>query len=210
MRCSSGALRYLTTALAVFVAGACVDNASLTAPSDDSAPVAIPPSFDETPVQTLSGGIVVKRTSVINTDIVVTQTITADGGWIAIPDAGLYLYFPRGAVSEPLTVTATAHKGNKVVYSFEPHGTHFNTPVYMAQLLRYTELNTPRNRKTQVPWYGYMPDGLADVNEDGTAQFAEVFNAEYYGKGNETYALGSTTHFSGYALASGRRDPSGQ
>jgi hypothetical protein len=209
MLCSATLKRVIAT-VALYAATACGDAALVTAPGTDSGPLTLPPTFDTTPVQTLSRGMIVKRTDALSEDISVTQTITPDGGWISIPQAGLYMYFSRGAVSVPLEVTATAHKGNRVVYSFEPHGTRFAAPVYLAQLLRYTELNTPRNRKQQDPWYGYMPDGLADVNDDGSGSFAEIFNAEYYGKGNETYALGNTVHFSGYELAYGRRDTEAQ
>jgi hypothetical protein len=154
----------------------------------------------------LSVGAIVRRTVALDTDIVATTLVTAkDGGWIWIEQAGLYVYFPKHAVSTDLLVTVTANAGNRLIYSFEPHGTVFEQPIYIAQLVRYTELNTPRGKKRPVPWGGYLEYGLDDVTSDGNGKFKEVFNATYDGSGNDTYAYFSTTHFSGYALASGVR-----
>lgn len=196
-------LRLTLPAIAMLAVGGCGDRTNPTGPTatvrESGAQIAR--------TQAMATGFIVKRTTNISDDIVVTRTITPEGGWIAVDSAGLYVYFPKYAVATDLVVTVTAHKGNKVVYSFEPHGTQFAQPVYVAQLLRYTELNTPRNKNRVRPWGGYMPDGLADVNDDGTGNFAEIFDAQFYGKGNDTYALFATTHFSGYALASGRAQP---
>jgi hypothetical protein len=152
-------------------------------------------------------GTLVKRTFTIAHEISATATITPTGGMLSLPEAGLLLYFPEGAVSTPLTVTATALVGNRVAYNFEPHGTVFNTPIYVAQELLDTELNTPRARKQRPDvWAGYLANGAADILSDGSANFTEVFDAFYYGKGNDTYAIFTTAHFSGYAMASGRRE----
>jgi hypothetical protein len=154
----------------------------------------------------LSVGAIVRRTVALDTDIVATTLVTVkDGGLIWIEQAGLFVYFPKHAVSTDLQVTVTANAGNRLIYSFEPHGTVFELPIYIGQLVRYTELNTPRGKKRPVPWGGYLEYGLADVTSDGNGNFKEVFNATYDGSGNDTYAYFSTTHFSGYALASGVR-----
>jgi hypothetical protein len=187
--------------IALMLIGGCGDRANPAAPA-----ATMVPRREVAHSSSIASGMIVKRTTNLTSDVSVSATITSQGGWLMIPEAGLLLYFPKGAVESDLSVTATAHNGNKVVYSFEPHGTVFNTPIYVGQLLLNTELNTPRSRKRSTPWGGYMPDGLADVADDGTGQFAEVFAAEFYGKGNDTYAFFMTTHFSGYALASGRRN----
>lgn len=207
MRLSS-LLRRALPPICVALIGACGgDRAGPTAPS---APVTLAPEHRLAHSTALATGMIVKRTVTLTDDIAATTIVTKQGGWLEIPQAGLILYFPKGAVSSDLTVTATAYKGNKVVYGFEPHGTVFNTPVYVAQLLRNTELNTPRNKNRATPWAGYLAAGLSDVGQDGTGYFAEVFNAQYFGKGNDTYAVFTTTHFSGYALASGRCNTPGQ
>ena len=191
---------------AVLIGGCGSDRTNPTAPT---APMTLAPQREVAHSTAISSGMIVKRTVTLNDDVTTTTTVTKQGGWLEIPTAGLILYFPKGAVTEDLVVTATAHKGNKVVYSFEPHGTVFNTPVYVAQLLKDTELNTPRSKNRTIPWAGYLADGLLDVSDDGNGHFAEVFAAALYGKGNDTYAVFTTTHFSGYALASGRCSPAG-
>jgi hypothetical protein len=154
-------------------------------------------------------GAIVRRTVQLPADISASATITKkDGGYIYIAEAGLYLVFPKNAVSADLVVTATAYAGNRVVYDFEPHGTVFNAPIYVVQELRYTELNTPRSEKQRpAVWGGYLLNGLADIADDGTGSFSQVFAGDYYGKGNDALAYFSTTHFSGYAMASGRQCP---
>jgi hypothetical protein len=152
-------------------------------------------------------GYLVKRTFTLPNDTATTATITPEGGFLSFPEAGLLLYFPKGAVSETIQVTATALKGNRVAYDFQPHGITFNTPIYVAQELLRTELNTPRaNKKRPDVWAGYLYNGTDDILTDGSANFTEVFDAFYYGKGSETLAVFTTTHFSGYAMASGRRE----
>lgn len=152
-------------------------------------------------------GALVKRTSSLAGDIMASATITPEGGSLAIPEAGLVLYFPGGAVSESVEVTATALKGNRVVYDFQPHGLVFHTPIYVAQQLLGTELNMPRSHKKRPElWAGYLARGTADITLDGRANFTETFDVSYYGKGSEAVAVFMTTHFSGYAMASGRRE----
>jgi hypothetical protein len=156
---------------------------------------------------TLTRGMIVKRTTNVNEDIVATTTVTPEGGWLWMEDAGLFLYFTKGAVASDMVVTVTAYKGNRVIYSFEPHGTVFDAPVYVGQALLNTELNTPRSAKQRPPlWAGYLPNGIADVALDGTGSFSEAFDAFYYGKGNDAFGVFTIMHFSGYAMASGRRE----
>jgi hypothetical protein len=47
-------------------------------------------------------------------------------------------------------------------------------------------------------------NGLLDVSDDGTGTFSETYNGDYYGKGNDALGYFATTHFSSYAMASGR------
>jgi hypothetical protein len=147
---------------------------------------------------------ILKRSTSLASDIVTTATITPAGGWLQIKEAGLILIFPNGAVTKDLAVTAIAHRGNRVVYSFEPHGTVFHQPVYVVQELRYTEAKTPKGSKQPDIWGGYLANGLSDIAADGTGSFAEVFAADFYGKGNAAIGAFAIGHFSGYAYASGR------
>ena len=158
----------------------------------------------------LPSNLLLRRNTELPQNIVASTTVTpARGGWLQIDAAGLVVYFPPNAVTSDLVVTVTAMKGSKVWYTFEPHGTQFNQPIWIGQLLLNTEANVPRGKSRPELWAGYLANGDSDILPDGTGAFAETFDAWLYGQGNDTYALFSTTHFSGYALASGRR-PTGE
>lgn len=150
---------------------------------------------------------IVRRADALDENTSVTGTITPEGGFLTIPEAGLLLYFPSGALSETTVVTATALEGDRVVYDFQPHGITFATPIYVAQLLASTELGKESSKKKLSDvWAGYLDHGASDIRSDGSAQFSEVFDVFFQGTGRQALALFTTTHFSGYALASGRRE----
>ena len=190
--------------LSVLTAGATLACSDATAPPTEMRVVGRTSSLH---TDAIAKGLIVKRTTTLVADETGSTVVTPQGGWLYLPVSGLVLYFPEGAVAADLQVTATAYAGNRVIYDFQPHGTTFQTPIYVAQLLLETELNTPRSKRQRPEvWGGYLSHGLEDVLTDGTGYFAEVFSGQYFGKGGETYALFTTTHFSGYALASGRRE----
>lgn len=70
----------------------------------------------------------------------VSKTITASGGTITIPETGLTISFPAGAVSAPLTVTISADL-RYVAYKMEPSGTQFLKDVTVTQLFDATQLS---------------------------------------------------------------------
>ena len=146
---------------------------------------------------------IVKRSKALKGDLLATTTVTPGGGTLAIPDAGLLVVFPRGAVSKNLVVTVKAHSGKDIVYSFEPHGTRFSQPIAISQLLSLTTY-AKKAGETQPDLHGgYLPNGLSDVDALGVGTFSESFPAAYGVRGTDTYVVFATTHFSGYALASG-------
>ena len=69
----------------------------------------------------------------------VSKTIGPSGGTITMPETGLTMSFPSGAVSAPLTITVTADD-KYVAYKMEPAGTQFLKDVTVTQLLKPTEL----------------------------------------------------------------------
>ena len=73
-------------------------------------------------------------------DISVSAVIGKKGGTISIPEAGLTLVVPAGAVKENTNFKATAIAGRLVAYEFEPHGTTFAVPLQFTQDLRKTSL----------------------------------------------------------------------
>jgi hypothetical protein len=200
--------RYVAVALAALLGASCSDGSTAPRPAatsehDRALTTARAHSY-------IARGEIVKRTGNLQEDISATATITPEGGSLSLPEAGLVLFFPRDAVSETIEVTATALKGKRLVYDFQPHGLVFNTPIYVAQQLRGTELNAQRTQKKGLDvWAGYLSRGTDDILADGSANFTETFDATYYGTGSETLAVFMTTHFSGYAMASGRRETPG-
>jgi hypothetical protein len=73
-------------------------------------------------------------------NISVSAVIGQDGGTISIPDAGLTLVVPPGAVTSSTKFTATALAGRLAAYEFEPHGTKFAVPLRFTQDLKKLSL----------------------------------------------------------------------
>jgi len=82
----------------------------------------------------------VTRATPLANDISVSAVIGKGGGTISIPDAGLTLVVPAGAVTSDTRFTATALAGRLVAYEFEPHGTTFAVPLQFTQDLRKVSL----------------------------------------------------------------------
>jgi len=76
----------------------------------------------------------------LDAPVAVSQTIDESGGTISIPQTGLTMEFPAGAVSSPLTVTVTADQ-QYVAYTMEPAGTQFVKDVRVTQLLNMTSIS---------------------------------------------------------------------
>ena len=82
----------------------------------------------------------VTRAQPLAKDLSVSAVIGKKGGTISIPEAGLTLVVPAGAVTENTSFKATALAGKLVAYEFEPHGTTFAVPLKFTQDLRKTSL----------------------------------------------------------------------
>lgn len=82
---------------------------------------------------------VLERNRPLDQDEVVSKVIGYYGGTIRLPEAGLTVTFPWGAVRSPTRITITAPAGNLVGYHFAPHGLRFSRDVTVVQDLRGTE-----------------------------------------------------------------------
>jgi len=69
----------------------------------------------------------------------VSQAIGPAGGTISIPETGLTIQFPAGAVRQLLTITITADE-NYVAYKMDPSGTTFLKDVQVTQSLATTSM----------------------------------------------------------------------
>ena len=148
---------------------------------------------------------VLKRTRSIRINRTNHFRIDPRGGWYSIPEAGLYIFVPANAVSEPLTISAKALTGDLMAYEFGPHGTKFNVPLQMyqdldlAHITAHTDLskfevgyfadeNTLDYRTDKVSVNEFIPTGIVF---QGRAVRFEV------------------SHFSGYVIATGRGNSTG-
>jgi hypothetical protein len=75
----------------------------------------------------------------LRSDVVVIRTIGPSGGVITIPQTGLTVVFPAGALTKPVDIKITADP-RYVAYRMEPSGTRFLKDVTVTQLLSATEL----------------------------------------------------------------------
>jgi hypothetical protein len=192
--------RLATLALALAVAS-CSDHT--TAPAALSAPSA-GSSHD------LLGGLLgtvtntlgltvhgLQRKTPLAAPITVTKTIGWEGGYLSIPEAGVSVVVPTGALSSPTEITMTARAGSMLAYDFAPHGITFARPLVFTQSLRGTNaglLSTIR--------LGYYSD--PSLLGSTTAVVSELIN------GVLSWLTGTFTapirHFSGYIVLCGRSD----
>jgi len=82
---------------------------------------------------------VVKRNTPLEASIKRSASIGILGGVISIPEAGLRVIVPPGAVLSRTTFTVTAPAGHAVAYEFGPHGARFLAPLIVEQDLRNTQ-----------------------------------------------------------------------
>ena len=139
-----------------------------------------------------------QRTTPLATPITVSKAIGSAGGTLAIPQAGVTVVIPKGALSKTTTVSMTARAGSLVAYDFAPHGVTFATPLVFTQQLRGTDASLLTAPFLQL---GYYSDpGLLSKT---TALVSELI-------GGVTNVLswtftGSIPHFSGWVVTCGRR-----
>jgi hypothetical protein len=69
----------------------------------------------------------------------VSKTIDQAGGVISVPQTGLTIEFPAGALDSALTITVTADR-EYVAYKMEPSGTQFLKDVTVTQSLTTTSI----------------------------------------------------------------------
>jgi len=134
--------------------------------------------------------------------IKVSKTIDQSGGTISIPETGLTLSFPAGAVAAPVTITVTSD-AKYVAYKMEPTGTKFLKDVTATQLLNTTSIfGTPLRSQLYA---AYIPDDNVKLSgkvpvleiEPGTTIFSVLSSLLPQAH------VWTIRHFSRYMLASG-------
>jgi hypothetical protein len=132
----------------------------------------------------------------------VSQTIGVLGGTITIPETGLSISFPAGAVAAPITITITPD-ADYVAYKMEPAGTQFLAPVVVIQSIPYTELD---GRQLTKPLFAaYIADDKLSLS--GNVPVSELEPAQTIFSPLDPLIPQSHVwiirHFSRYMLASG-------
>ena len=127
--------RFGARLLSVFLLAGCARDAA--SPLEPTAAVPSKPNSALLGLLPVRG---VTRAQPLAKDISVSAVIGKKGGTISIPEAGLTLVVPAGAVMQNTNFKATAVAGKLVAYEFEPHGTTFAVPLKFTQDLRKTSL----------------------------------------------------------------------
>ena len=171
-------------------------------------PTALPHLQQSPPQETsqdLLGGVTsllgvngLQRTKALAVPITVSKLIGPDGGTLTIPEAGVTVTVPRGALAASTKITMTARAGTLVAYDFAPHGITFAKPLVFSQKLSGTNatlLSAPLLR------LGYYADESLLTNTGGLVSelFGGVVNTLSW-----TFTS-SIPHFSGYMVSCGRR-----
>ena len=161
-------------------------------------------SAPDAPAADLLGGVTslvgmngLQRTTPLAVPITVSKAIGAEGGTLAIPEAGVTVTVPRGALAATTTITMTARAGTLVAYDFAPHGITFAKPLVFSQQLRGTNatlLSAPLLR------LGYYEDANLLTRTGGLV--SELLGGAV---NTLTWTFTSTIpHFSGYIVTCGR------
>lgn len=139
---------------------------------------------------------VLERSEPLAADLVTAKVIGAAGGVIELPEAGLRVTVPAGALHRPTEIAVRAHAGTLVAYTFEPHGTHFARVVTADQSLAGT---LAEGSGARVSARGYFSDAESINWDSNRAAVSEVSLV------NSDAAAGSVqfylNHFSGYLVA---------
>lgn len=127
-------------------------------------------------------------------------TIGPAGGSIRIPQAGITIAFPAGAVAAPTPIRVTALAGRNVAYTFEPHGLTFPKRPVITQDLGVTQVVQRLLLASQLE--GVYFASPAQIT-GGTATVQEAIPASV-----DLLRLRMSfpvAHFSGYAASTSRR-----
>ncbi len=124
------------------------------------------------------------------------------GGVLLLPQAGLIVMVPRGALSSDTRLSVRAVPGSMVAYEFEPHGITFEQPVMLLQQFNGTH---GVDVSGGIPAFegAYFADASQLDAATNGALANEILPAEV--APSRRYVFFHVHHFSGYLLASGRR-----
>lgn len=193
--------RLVALAAALVAVASCTTDQPTSPAAPRTAPTAAAPSAD------LLGGVTGLVGSLVSVDglqrntplakpITVTKTIGSAGGTLAIPEAGVTVVVPAGALAKNTVITMTARAGTLIAYDFEPHGITFARPLVFSQSLRGTNASLLTAPFLKLAYYkdaSLLTKTGALVSE----LLGGVVNVL------EWKFTGSIPHFSGYVVTCG-------
>lgn len=144
---------------------------------------------------------VATRVAPIGDGVQASAVIGPRGGVLLLPEAGLLIVVPRGAVQTNTLFSARALPGSAIAYEFEPHGATFAQPIRVQQLFGGAH---GVDVSGGVPNFegAYFADGTQLDVAASSAQVKELLPATVDPAGRLVFFY--VHHFSGYLLASGR------
>ena len=140
-----------------------------------------------------------QRTTALPSSLTVTQAIGVDGGTLSIPQAGVTITVPAGALAVTTVISMTARAGTVIAYDFAPHGTTFAKPLVFTQALAGTNVPPVLAPLLTLGYYAdpsYLTTLGASVSEFISGS-SNLVNASF---------TSSISHFSGYMVACGRSE----
>ena len=142
--------------------------------------------------------VVLQRIVPLSSNITATKIIGSGGGTLSLPEAGLTVDVPAGAVAFPTVFSVTALAGRPVAYEFGPHGTKFAKPLTMSQDLHVSFVNQ------QIVSYmhfhaGYFSSQTNLINNLLRAVVGELLPATT--DADNMVVRFNVSHFSGYLVA---------
>jgi hypothetical protein len=142
--------------------------------------------------------VVLQRRVALPSNITATKIIGSAGGTLSLPDAGLTINVPAGAVSYPTAFSVTALAGRPVAYEFGPHGTKFAKQLTMTQDLRVTFVDS---RLVSYMHFhaGYFSSSTNLINNLLRAIVSELLPATT--DADRMVVRFNVSHFSGYLVA---------
>ena len=189
----------IALALTLFGVASCAD--APTQPATPTVDAGQPTALLGTLLGSKQSVVVMQRQVPLAETYTVSRYIGFLGGTLAIPEAGVSIYFPPGAMLSSTKITVRAPAGSAVAYEFGPHGKKFLVPPVITQKLHGVDMTGVDPLNLFAAYF----ENLGDINlATGVGLVTEVLNA--------TVLLGGKTvsfpvqHFSGYLLATGMTD----
>jgi hypothetical protein len=147
-------LRRLTAlALGALALVSCGTDQPTAVPRPEAAAPSAPSASLLTSITSLLTVDGLQRTTPLAAPITVSKSIGVDGGTLSIPQAGVTVVVPRGALAQPTTITMTARAGSLVAYDFAPHGITFAKPLVFSQQLKGTNASLLTAPFLQLGYY---------------------------------------------------------